>query len=119
MGKVISKFVFMPPKRKLTIDKDEEIHIPTSRNNLIQVKYINKFAKFNLLISHGNAEDIYMTYEWAEKVMVRFVNVNVMTYGNFKIMIQKSILDMVIINLIILNAVKPTYTMISKQSINI
>ena len=80
MGKVISKFVFMPPKRKI-LSENDDIHLLTSKKNRIQVKIVNRFAKYNLLISHGNAEDIHMTYEWADKVLVRYVNVNVIVYG--------------------------------------
>ena len=84
MGKLISKFVFMPPKRNI-IHSEQDITLTTSRNNQIQVKTIERFAKYNLLISHGNAEDIQMTYDWAENVLVKYVNVNVIIYGKLYI----------------------------------
>ena len=87
MGKTISRFVFIPPKRNMILDdKDyEEVFIQTQKSkNKIQLLIINnKNALFTFLISHGNAEDVQGTFRWAKKYLLTYVNANVITYGKY------------------------------------
>jgi len=80
MGKIVSKFLFLPPKN-ITQIEESDLFLKTSHNNFIQVKVIDRSAKFYLLVSHGNAEDIYWVYDWAISILLPQVNVNVVMYG--------------------------------------
>ena len=82
MGKIVSKFLFIPPKNITQVD-DSDIFLKTNHNNNIQVKIIDRHAKFYMLVSHGNAEDIYSVYDWAVSVLLPQVNVNVVMYGKY------------------------------------
>lgn len=82
MGGLISKLVFMPPPYYPSSDGDIK-YLNTIHNSRIQFKFFNRNAKFNLLISHGNAEDIVSVTEWAVNVLARYVNdINIILYGN-------------------------------------
>jgi hypothetical protein len=87
MGKLISKFVFMPPGRVGPIDMENEIPLLTEHGSKIQVKIIDRGCKFWLIISHGNAEDIGSVYEWANTILKENVNVNIAIYGKKNIYI--------------------------------
>lgn len=82
MGKFVSKFTFLPPGR-ITPLEDNDIILTTKHGSRIQLKIINRYSKFNLLVSHGNAEDISSVYEWAMGKLFKFLNVNVIIYGIF------------------------------------
>jgi hypothetical protein len=82
MGKFVSKLVFLPPCRLSAIDPDSDIILTTKHNSKIQVKIIDRKAKFNMLISHGNAEEINSVYDWAVNTLLEYVNVNVIVYGS-------------------------------------
>ena len=83
MGSLISHLVFTPPKKHLELDPElegDEI-LTTSHGSQIQVKsIINDEKYFYLLVSHANTEDIYSVYDWATKILVNYVNVNVIMY---------------------------------------
>ena len=83
MGSLISHLVFTPPKKH--IEQDPELEgdeiLTTSHGSQIQVKsIINDEKYFYLLVSHGNTEDIYSVFDWATKILVNYVNVNVIMY---------------------------------------
>jgi len=80
MGKYISKFVFQPPGKFSIFDSNDKILL-TKHNSKIQFKYINRGAKLNLLVSHGNAEDINSVKDWAENYLYRNININLVMYG--------------------------------------
>ena len=62
-------------------DTDNDAILTTPHGSQIQVKsYIKNRNFLYMLISHGNAEDIYGVYEWVSKILVNFVNVNVVMY---------------------------------------
>jgi hypothetical protein len=84
MGKFVSKFVFLPPN-KFTIPDEDDMTLATENGSRIQVKIIDRNAHFNLLVSHGNAEDIYSVMYWAENVLLKYVNVNVIMYGKYNL----------------------------------
>ena len=81
MGKIISKIVFMPPPYYSQPD-DEYKYLNTSHNSRIQFRFINRNAKFSILVSHGNAEDIISVYDWAINRFSKYVDVNIILYGN-------------------------------------
>ena len=81
MGKFVSKFVFLPPN-KFTIPDEDDLTLATDHGSKIQVKIIDRNAQFTIVVSHGNAEDIYSVLYWTENVLLKYVNVNVVMYGN-------------------------------------
>jgi predicted transcriptional regulator len=81
MGKFISKLVFIPPNKACPIDLETDVILTTRHNSKIQVKIIDRKAKLNMIVSHGNAEDISSVHEWAINTFLEYVNVNVIIYG--------------------------------------
>jgi len=83
MGSLISHLVFNPPKKHMEQDPElegDEI-LTTSHGSQIQVKTIINDEKYlYLLVSHDNTEDIYSVYDWATKILVNYVNINVIMY---------------------------------------
>jgi pimeloyl-ACP methyl ester carboxylesterase len=83
MGSLITNILFMPPKKihDEAKDNDGDTLLKTRHGSEIQVKTYIKDPKYlYMIISHGNAEDIYMVYEWVSKILVNFVNVNIIMY---------------------------------------
>jgi pimeloyl-ACP methyl ester carboxylesterase len=83
MGSLITNILFMPPLIVHDDDQDTEgdTMLNTPHGSQIQIKtYIKNKDYLYMLISHGNAEDIYIVYEWVSKILVNFVNVNVIMY---------------------------------------
>ena len=83
MGSLITNILFMPPLKVHDEDQDtdNDATLTTSHGSQIQVKsYIKNRNYLYMLISHGNAEDIYGVYEWVSKILVNFVNVNIVMY---------------------------------------
>jgi hypothetical protein len=83
MGKYVSKLVFIPPNSCTPVDLDTDVILTTQHGSKIQVKVIDRKSKFNLIISHGNAEDVNSVYDWAITTLIEYVNVNVVVYGKF------------------------------------
>lgn len=79
MGSWISSLVFLPPSRRLA-NLDSDIKLQTKHLSHIVLKYIDRSARLTLIISHGNAEDVTSTYDWAYGYLLPFVNVNVACY---------------------------------------
>ncbi len=86
MGKFISKLVFVPPSKATPIDLERDKVLTTKHHSKIVVKIIDRKAKLNLLVSHGNAEDISSVYDWAVNTLLEYVNVNVVIYGKNSIL---------------------------------
>lgn len=82
MGSLITNILFMPPTiDREDVDKDGYHLLTTPHGCEIQVKIILKNEKYlYLLISHGNAEDIFTVNEWVNRLLLQFVNVNVIIY---------------------------------------
>ncbi|ETV68124.1 hypothetical protein H257_15859 [Aphanomyces astaci] len=79
MGAMISQLVFQPPRPTYTSCRQYTM-LATSLHNRIATFYIKQEgAKYTLLFSHGNAEDLGMVYDWFREVSRR-INVNVMAY---------------------------------------
>ncbi len=83
MGKIITKFLFQPPGKFSIFDSSDKTLI-TKHNSKIQFKFINKGAKYNLLASHGNTEDINSVKEWADNFLFKNICINLIMYGMFK-----------------------------------
>lgn len=80
MGTLVSKIVFMPPGR-IHEESDKDITLKTAHDSNILVKEIIKNENYlYLIISHGNAEDVYGVYEWAAHSLSQYVNVNIIMY---------------------------------------
>ena len=80
MGKYISKLVFMPPPFYSQPDDDTK-YLNTSHNSRIQFRFINRNAKYNILISHGNAEDIISVSDWVINKFSKLIDANFILYG--------------------------------------
>jgi len=83
MGSLISHIVFTPPKKRPDQDPELEgdVVLTTSHGSQIQVKsVINNEKYLYMLVSHGNAEDVYSVYEWVTKILCNYLNVNVIMY---------------------------------------
>jgi len=82
MGSLISHIVFTPPKKQPEQDLELEADptLTTPHRSEIQVKVIqNNEAKFYMLVSHGNSEDINSISGWG-KNLCNYLNVNVVLY---------------------------------------
>ena len=83
MGTLIKSVLYMPPKKKPE-DEDQIENITTietSHGKKIQlIKIIKNPEYLYLLVSHGNAENIYIVYNWVSKMLSKFVNVNIILY---------------------------------------
>ena len=83
MGSLVTNILFMPPKIAHEDDQDTrgDALLTTPHKSQIQIKtYIKNKKYLYLLVSHGNAEDIHMVYDWVTKYLINFVNVNVIMY---------------------------------------
>lgn len=78
MGTGISKVVFQPPESTYTRDPNL-IWLHTSQNEVIPAFFIDRDAKFTLLFSHGNAEDLGMIIQYFREVS-HILEVNVFSY---------------------------------------
>lgn len=78
MGTAITKIVFQPPDP--TYSKDPNlIWLNTSEHEVIPAFFIDRDAKFTLLFSHGNAEDLGMIIQYFREVS-HILEVNIFAY---------------------------------------
>ena len=83
MGSLIKGILFMPPTKAIELQEKIEnpIYIDTKHGSKIKlVKIIKDPNYLYLLISHGNAEDINLVYNWVKTLLAKFVNVNIIIY---------------------------------------
>lgn len=83
MGSFIKSILFMPPLRVPEDDfnSEDDVSLNTIHGSQIKVKKFIKNKKYlYMIVSHGNAEDIYSVYDWVIKIFSNFVNVNVIMY---------------------------------------
>ncbi|CAE8619314.1 unnamed protein product [Polarella glacialis] len=80
MGSAISKIVFQPPEATYTRDPNL-IWLHTSEHEVIPAFFIDRGreAKFTLLFSHGNAEDLGMIIQYFREVS-HLLDVNIFAY---------------------------------------
>lgn len=79
MGCSFSRIVFQPPTPRQQ-GPSSTLCLKTSDGNTIPVKFFNLGREYTILMSHGNAEDIYRMEEWIYRTFLQKVNVNVMLY---------------------------------------
>ena len=60
---LVSKILFQPPVSRFPMNPDH-LFLHSKSGQKIQVLYINKDAKYTMIFSHGNAEDIYLVESW-------------------------------------------------------
>uniref|UniRef100_A0A7S0ZSA7 Serine aminopeptidase S33 domain-containing protein n=1 Tax=Noctiluca scintillans TaxID=2966 RepID=A0A7S0ZSA7_NOCSC len=78
MGTAITKLVFQPPEP--TYSKDPNlIWLNTSQHEVIPAFFIDRDAKFTLLFSHGNAEDLGMIIHYFREAS-HILEVNIFAY---------------------------------------
>lgn len=78
MGSAITRIVFQPPEK--TYGRDPNlIWLHTSEHEVIPAFFIDRDAKFTLLFSHGNAEDLGMIIQYFREVS-HILDVNIFAY---------------------------------------
>lgn len=78
MGSTISKLTFQAPDPTYTKDPNL-IWLHTSEHEVIPAFFIDRDAKFTLLFSHGNAEDLGMIIQYFREVS-HILEVNIFAY---------------------------------------
>lgn len=78
MGSSLTKIVFQPPDATYTKDPNL-IWLHTSEHEVIPAFFIDRDAKFTLLFSHGNAEDLGMIIQYFREVS-HILEVNIFAY---------------------------------------
>jgi fermentation-respiration switch protein FrsA (DUF1100 family) len=78
MGNGIAKLVFQPPDATYTKDPNL-IWLHTAEHEVIPAFFIDRDARFTLLFSHGNAEDLGMIIQYFREVS-HILEVNVFAY---------------------------------------
>ena len=96
---LISKILFQPPVSRFPMNPDH-LFLHSKSGQKIQVLYINKDAKYTMIFSHGNAEDIYLVEAWLTTYFLKEVKVNAVVYeytgygeSNGKIPQEQSLYD--------------------------
>lgn len=80
MGQVlISKILFQPPTSRYPVNPDH-LYLQSKSGTRLQVLFINRNAKYTMVFSHGNAEDIYLVEQWLQNYFLKVVNVNAVVY---------------------------------------
>ena len=76
---LVSKLLFQPPVSRFPMNPDH-LFLHSKSGSKIQVLLINKNAKYTMIFSHGNAEDIYLVQQWLHSYFFRHVEVNAVVY---------------------------------------
>lgn len=80
MGNSVDKLLFQPPRPASYTNSPNFFPLSTGKNLTIQAFFVrHERAKFTILFSHGNAEDIGMIYDWFKEVAIQ-LECNVMGY---------------------------------------
>ena len=58
----------------------EHLYLHSKSGSKLQVMYINRNAKYHMILSHGNAEDIYLVETWLKSYFLKQVDVNCIVY---------------------------------------
>ena len=96
---LVSKLLFQPPVSRFPMNPDH-LFLHSKSGAKLQVLFINKNAKYTMIFSHGNAEDIYLVQTWLESYFLKNVHVNAVVYeytgfgeSNGKIPSEQSLYD--------------------------
>ena len=76
---LVSKVLFQPPVSRFPMNPDH-LFLHSKSGSKLQVLFINRNAKYTIIISHGNAEDIYLVENWLQTYFLKQVDVNVVVY---------------------------------------
>lgn len=80
MGKLISTLLFQPPNNPTSLPRSKYFWLKTSRGSQIPAFHIEQpHARFTVLYSHGNAEDLGMIYNYITELS-RLLYVNIIAY---------------------------------------
>ena len=76
---LVSKALFQPPVSRFPMNP-EHMFLHSKSGSRIQVLYMNRNAKYTIIFSHGNAEDIYLVEHWLHSYFLKQVEVNAVVY---------------------------------------
>ena len=80
MGKIISTLLFQPPDNPTPLGRSKYFWLTTSRGSQIPAFHITQpHARFTVLYSHGNAEDLGMIHNYIAELS-RLLYVNILAY---------------------------------------
>ena len=79
MGTMYSKVMFQPPISRFPMNPDH-IQLISKSGSKLPVIFINRNAKYTMIFSHGNAEDIYLVQQWLYSYFLKQVDVNCIVY---------------------------------------
>jgi pimeloyl-ACP methyl ester carboxylesterase len=85
MGKVISTLLFQPPDEPTHLSSKKYFWLTTSRGVKIPAFYIQQHhARYTILYSHGNAEDLGMIYDYLSELSeLLYINVFAYDYSGY------------------------------------
>jgi abhydrolase domain-containing protein 17 len=69
-NQLLAKVMFQPPVSRFPLNPDH-IYLHSKSGTKIQVLYLNRGAKYTMIFSHGNAEDIYMVSSWLQSYFLK------------------------------------------------
>ena len=58
----------------------DHLYLHSKSGTKLQVLFINRNAKYTMIFSHGNAEDIYLVQQWLQSYFLKSVDVNAVVY---------------------------------------
>jgi len=80
MGKIISTLLFQPPAKPTYLSSKKYFWITNTNDIKIPVIFLRQDkARYTLLYSHGNAEDLGMIYNYLVEIS-ELLNVNILAY---------------------------------------
>jgi hypothetical protein len=80
MGKIVSTLLFQPPEVPTPLHKSKYFWLNTSHGGKIPAFYLQQpRARYTVLYSHGNAEDLGMIYEYLTELS-NLLYINIMAY---------------------------------------
>jgi alpha-beta hydrolase superfamily lysophospholipase len=85
MGKVISTLLFQPPDEPTHLSSKKYTWLTTSKGIKIPAFYVRQHhARYTVLYSHGNAEDLGMIYEYlTELSQLLYINIFAYDYSGY------------------------------------
>jgi pimeloyl-ACP methyl ester carboxylesterase len=85
MGKVISTLLFQPPEQPTHLSSRKYFWLTTSKGSKIPAFFIQQnHARYTLLYSHGNAEDLGMIYDYLVQLsQLLYVNIFAYDYSGY------------------------------------
>jgi len=84
MGGLFSRILFQPPQPTYTLDGQDLVWLQTRLGECIPMIFLPcPRAKWTILFSHANSEDIGFVYEWEELVFHLRVNVAMYDYTGY------------------------------------